>query len=228
MKLEIALAIPASNKRILETNNSVARGSTQDQRFFNLKLSLMALLAPSTSFEYLCYGCTTVIICFNSFSTGLYFRRPNLTSKVDPHGVRANRYTYNNNINTIIFVWLLCLLLYLIVFYSRLCRLYEQYIWWYHGYRDILLCNRWSNSGELNEWLTYTILASLIQDKSRGTGACGCTFLIMTMTDAVCLGQTSVACATTLVLFTFVQIYGENTSFDTSVVIDPIVQCIEH
>ena len=40
----------------------------------------MSQLALSASFEYLCYGSTTNINIFNSFSAGAVFRRPNLTS----------------------------------------------------------------------------------------------------------------------------------------------------
>ena len=41
----------------------------------------MSYLAPSASFEYICYGSTVIIInCFNSFSAGTVFRRQNLTS----------------------------------------------------------------------------------------------------------------------------------------------------
>ena len=40
----------------------------------------MSLLAVSDSFEYLCYGSTTITNIFYSYSVGIDFSRQNLTS----------------------------------------------------------------------------------------------------------------------------------------------------
>ena len=45
--------------------------------FFEIIIHVLAL---STSFEYLYYGSTAIIIIFCSFSTGIDFRRQNLSS----------------------------------------------------------------------------------------------------------------------------------------------------
>ena len=48
----------------------------------------MSQLALSILFEYLCYGSTTFIIFFNSFSVVIVFRRQILTTKADHRAAR--------------------------------------------------------------------------------------------------------------------------------------------
>ena len=48
----------------------------------------MSQLAPSASFDYLCYGSTTITNMFTIEVWGFY-RRQILTSKVDPRAVRV-------------------------------------------------------------------------------------------------------------------------------------------
>ena len=57
--------------------------------FFNLKSSLMSELALSDSFEYLCYGYTTIISIFTLTAESDVYGRQILTTKVDPRAVRV-------------------------------------------------------------------------------------------------------------------------------------------